>query len=210
MPLLAPAVWSPKTCRPTPLWPGIQPGFSERLKRHNQRHIMQQIDPLTYPDWNDRLLATPYASIFHTTHWLRVLQEAYGYRPYYFACFKAQQLTALLPFMEVKSWVTGVRGVSLPFSDYCEPIIASQTSSPEFLAPVIRVARQQQWQFLEMRGGGALFHGVSPYTSYARHSVVLHGDEEAVLSRLRSNYRTRIRKARESDLTVTLLRSPEA
>src|SRR5437867_13337103 len=89
---------------------------------------MQQIDPLTYPDWNACLLATPSASIFHTTNWLRVLQESYGYRPYYFACFKAQQLTALLAFMEVKSWLTGGRGVSLPFSDYCEPLVQRQPS----------------------------------------------------------------------------------
>jgi len=170
---------------------------------------MQQIDPLTYPDWNDCLLATPYASIFHTTNWLRVLQEAYGYRPYYFACCKAKQLIALLPFMEVKSWVTGVRGVSLPFSDYCEPIIETQ-ASPELLAQVIRVARQRQWKFLEARGGDALFQGVSPYACYSRHILGLHGDEEKVFSRLRSNYRAKIRKARDSDLTVTLLRSPEA
>src|SRR5262249_43991180 len=98
---------------------------------------------------------------------------------------------------------------SLPFSDYCEPIIAAQTT-PELLVPVTRVARQQKWKFLEMRGGGALFQGVSPYASYARHSVVLHGDEAAVFSRLRSNYRAKIRKAHASGLTVTLLRSPEA
>src|SRR5262245_24322947 len=147
---------------------------------------MQQVDPLSYSDWNDRLLTTQHASIFHTTHWLRVLHEAYGYRPYYFACFTAQHLTALLPFMEVKSWVTGVRGVSLPFSDYCEPIVATPTA-PEILAPVLRVARQRQWQCLEMRGGGALLQDVSPYTSYTRHRIVLQGDEEAVFSRLRSN-----------------------
>lgn len=170
---------------------------------------MQHIDPLTYPDWNERVLATPHASIFHTTNWLRVLQEAYGYRPYYFACFQEQQLTALLPFMEVKSWVTGVRGVSLPFSDYCEPIMATQTS-PEFLAPIIRVARQQQWKFLAVRGGEALFQGVPPYAFYTRHLVGLGGGEEAVASRLRSNYRVKIRKARQHDLTVTILHSPEA
>src|SRR2546422_4513740 len=128
---------------------------------------MQQVDPFTYPDWNACLLAAPSASIFHTTNWLRVLQESYGYRPYYFACFKEQQLTALLPFMEVKSWVTGVRGVSLPFSDYCEPVIETQTAAPEVLAPVILAARQRQWKSFEVRGGGALFRGVSPYTSYA-------------------------------------------
>jgi hypothetical protein len=172
---------------------------------------MQPVDPFTYPDWNELLLAMPQPSFFHTTHWLQVLQESYGYQPYYFASFTEKQLAVLLPFMEVKSWITGVRGVSLPFTDYCEPIMKDETTSyMEVLAQIIMTARQRQWQSLEMRGGDALFQGVLPYTSYYRHVLVLHGGEEAVFSGLRSNYRAKIRKARESGLTVTLLRSPEA
>src|SRR5262249_33605046 len=129
--------------------------------------------PLTSPDWNTHLLTSASAALFHTTHWLRVLHESYGYRPYYFACFQDKQLTALLSFMEVKSWLTGTRGVSLPFTDYCEPIVDGATASPALLAPVLRTAHQRRWKFLEMRGGEALFQGVSPYTSYARHSLTL-------------------------------------
>ena len=171
---------------------------------------MQHVDPLTYPDWNERLLAASHASIFHSTNWLRVLQASYGYRPYYFASFEGKQLTALLPCMEVKSWITGVRGVALPFSDYCEPICDETTASPELLAPVLTAARQQKWKFLEVRGGEALLRGVSPSTFYYRHRLVLDGDDDAVFSRLRSNYRAKIRKAPSSDLTVTILRSSEA
>ena len=171
---------------------------------------MQHVDPLTYPDWNERLLATPHASIFHSTNWLRVLQASYGYQPHYFACFKGQQLTTLLPFMEVKSWITGARGVSLPFSDYCEPISDANTSYPAVLEQAIMVARQKKWKFLEVRGGDALWRGISPYTFYYRHRLALHKDEAKVFSRLRSNYRAKIRKARASDLIVTILRSPEA
>jgi Acetyltransferase (GNAT) domain len=171
---------------------------------------MQRVDPLTYRDWNEHVLATPHASIFHSTNWLRVLQASYGYQPYYFACFKGQQLTALLPFMEVKSWITGVRGVSLPFSDYCEPISDANTPYSEILAPVIMVARRQKWKSIEVRGGVDLLHGISPYTFYYRHLLRLQKDEAKMFSSLRSNYRARIRKARASDLTVTILRSSEA
>src|SRR5712691_9090357 len=114
-------------CLPTLLSLGIQQEYSGRLPKNNtlqrllsgdhKRSFMKQVDPLIYRDWNEHVLATPHASIFHSTHWLRVLQASYGYQPYYFACFKGQQLTALLPLMEVKSWITGVRGVSLPFAD---------------------------------------------------------------------------------------------
>jgi lipid II:glycine glycyltransferase (peptidoglycan interpeptide bridge formation enzyme) len=112
--------------------------------------------------------------------------------------------------MEVKSWITGIRGVSLPFSDYCEPISNDSTSYQEVLEPVIMAARQQKWQFLEVRGGDTLLRGISPYTFYYRHLLLLGRDEAKVFSKLRSNYRARIRKACASDLTVAILRSPEA
>src|SRR5262249_53116118 len=142
--------------------------------------------------------------------WLRVLQASYGYQPYYFACFEGQQLSTLLPFMEVKSWLTGIRGVSLPFADYCEPISDENASYPDVLSQVIMTARQQKWAFLEVRGGDALFSGVSPFNFYYRHLLILDRNEAKIFSRLRSNYRAKIRKACASDLTVTILRSPEA
>jgi hypothetical protein len=171
---------------------------------------MQLIDPLTYPSWNDCLLATSSASIFHTTNWLRALQESYGYRPYYFGRFYEKQLTVLLPFMEVRSWITGVRGVSIPFADYCEPIIAVETVLSELLAPVSITAQQRQWKFFEVRGGDTLFPGVSPYTSYTRHSLALDRHEEEIFARLRSNYRAKIKKACRHGLTATHRCSPEA
>src|SRR5262245_26768424 len=112
--------------------------------------------------------------------------------------------------MEVKSWITGTRGVPLHFSDYCELISDDRTSSPDVLQQVIIVARQKKWKFLEVRGGDSLLRGISPYTFYYRHRLALHKDEAKVFVGLRSNYRAKIRKALASDLTVTILRSPEA
>src|SRR5213592_1785061 len=111
---------------------------------------------------------------------------------------------------EVKSWATAARGISLPFSDYCEPIIDEQTSYLEVYTQVISVAQQLQWKFFEVKGGDVLFRGESPYIYYYRHVLALHRDTEQVFSRIRSNYRTKLRKARASGLTVTILHSPEA
>ena len=171
---------------------------------------MQDVNPFTFPDWNERLLSTPQASIFHTTNWLRVLHESYGYRPYYVACVKGEQFAALLPCVEVRSWFTGVRGVSLPFSDYCEPIVAETMQAQDVLEHVILTARQRQWTSLEMRGGDALFGEVSPYRVAYRHLLRLQRNEAEVFARLRSNYRAKIRKAHTQDLKVHILQSPEA
>src|SRR5262249_31776098 len=119
-------------------------------------------------------------------------------------------LTVLLPCMEVDSWITGVRGVSLPFADYCEPIMAGDTVPSEVLAHVSMTARQRQWTFLEVRGGDALFPGVAPYISCARHRLALGGKEAEIFARLRSNYRAKIHKACRYGLTVTRCCSPAA
>jgi CelD/BcsL family acetyltransferase involved in cellulose biosynthesis len=176
----------------------------------SDRSCLRQVSPLTVPDWNARVLTAPHTSIFHSTNWLQVLQASYGYQPFYFADFEGETLMALLPFMEVKSWLTGVRGVSLPFSDYCEPVLTNPEDLPEGLAPVIEVARRRQWQCLEIRGGHDAWRGVAPYTWNYRHVLTLSRHEDVLFSRLRSNYRAKIRKACRNDLKVHLLDSLEA
>ncbi|NIT60124.1 MAG: GNAT family N-acetyltransferase [Aliifodinibius sp.] len=171
---------------------------------------LRVIDPFAYADWNDSMLTTPRYSIFHTINWLRVLQESYGYQPYYFASFNWNKLVVLLPFMEVKSWITGTRGVSLPFSDYCEPIIEDKDLISELFDQVIATARQLRWKYIEMKGGDELFHSASPWICYYRHVLALNSNEDQIFSRLRSNYRLKIRKALKNDLKIRILGSSEA
>ncbi|MEW6405414.1 MAG: methicillin resistance protein, partial [Chloroflexota bacterium] len=74
------------------------------------------LDPLVLPEYDALLLATPGHSFFHSSLWARVLSDSYGYRPVYFASMSEGRFNALMPVMEVKSVLTGLRGVSLPFS----------------------------------------------------------------------------------------------
>ena len=168
------------------------------------------IDPLSYPAWNEHLLAAQQGSIFHTTNWLRVLQESYGYRPCYFVCFNEGRLDVLLPFMEVRSWLTGTRGVSLPFSDYCPLIIQEKTRFPKLLDQIITKARQRRWKFVELRGADEFLPAASPWICYYRHILILNGSEAQTFDKLRSNYRAKIKKAHQNNVTVEILRSPEA
>ncbi len=84
------------------------------------------INPLKYDGWDELLIANHGYTIFHTSTWARVLYESYHYDPVYFTLFKKNKLSALIPVMEVKSILTGCRGVSLPFSDYCDPIMTER------------------------------------------------------------------------------------
>ena len=111
------------------------------------------IDPTNYSGWNDLLLAAPGASFFHTAEWAKVLSDAYDYQPYYFAEIENSTLKTLLPLMEVKSFLTGKRGVSLPFTDFCPPVAGSSSEFMKALGEAVRLGKQRGWKTLELRGG---------------------------------------------------------
>ena len=79
------------------------------------------LNPLDCDGWNDLVISSGSRSFFHSSEWARVLVETYKYKPLYFALVQDDRLRLLIPFMEVSSLITGRRGVSLPFTDFCEP-----------------------------------------------------------------------------------------
>jgi len=71
------------------------------------------INPIEYPDWDDLLLTSDQSIFFQTSAWARVLCESYNYTPLYFITKENDRLSSLIPVMEVKSFLTGKRGISL-------------------------------------------------------------------------------------------------
>ena len=69
------------------------------------------INPIEYPGWDDLLLTNDQSSFFHTSAWASVLVESYSYTPLYFTIIEAGKLSALIPLMEIKSFLTGKRGI---------------------------------------------------------------------------------------------------
>ena len=83
-------------------------------------------DPLDDRRWEEFVRTHPASSIFHTRGWLGALQSTYGYEPVvYTTSPPATNLTNGIALCLVRSWLTGRRMVSVPFSDHCEPLVAS-------------------------------------------------------------------------------------
>ena len=92
---------------------------------------IENINPLAHEQWDKLILESNQYSFFHSYAWIKVLWESYGYKPHFFILKNKRELSALLPFMEVNSRYSGRRGVSLPFSDYCDPIISEEVAARE-------------------------------------------------------------------------------
>lgn len=164
---------------------------------------MQIISPLTYPDWDNLLLAAPGSSIFHTSYWARVLHDSYGYQPCYLTNINNGKMDVLVPMMEVKSLLTGSRGVSLPFTDYCEPIISNQNDMQDALEQLKDYGKKAKWKYLELRGGKEWF-GQTPHSSFFyRHVMKLSADIDVMYGQLKSSTRRNIKKALREGVAIT-------
>jgi len=80
------------------------------------------IDPRSNPLWQ-QLLTQQKSSVFHCPAWSRVLADTYGFDIQAFVALDhAGMPIAGLPFCRFAD-ITGERIVTLPFSDYCDPLI---------------------------------------------------------------------------------------
>lgn len=162
------------------------------------------INPLEVPNWNEQVAELPGATIFHTANWARVLVETYNYTPRYFCTFSNNQLTSLIPMMEINSFVTGKRGVSLPFSDRVDPLVADQATFETMFERLKKYAGENHWQSIGFHGGDGFFQPDQAYTSYVNSFIELDGSAQELFAGFKSSTRRNIRKAQRSGVTTRI------
>lgn len=171
---------------------------------------IQILNPLDIPTWDSLAQRLPGFSFFHTSAWCRVLAESYGYEPTYFTAWHDDELRAALPMMEVDSMWTGRRGVSLPFSDYCAPLLTDETDFPVLFDAVRDYASERGWKFIELRGAPSSISNQKKSNTYLGHRLDLSKDIQALERGLRDSTRRNVRKAEKSGVRVEVSRSEEA
>jgi hypothetical protein len=163
---------------------------------------MRTVDPLSCADWDASVAAHHGSTIFHGTGWARVLRDTYGHRPFYFARFEGQQLTGVLPVMEVSSWLTGRRGVSLPFTDFCPALHSAEEDGGDFYQRAMECGRQRGWKYLECRGLDGAWEGSQPSLSFFGHKIDLAGGPERLFQGMEGSVRRGVRKAERAGVKI--------
>jgi hypothetical protein len=139
-------------------------------------------------------------SLFQRPEWEKVLTDTYGYIPVPFAGSTGSRL----PLLEVRSSLTGRRGISLPFTDHCEPLMVEENSFPELFQQAVEMGKSRGWKSLELRGGRKFLPDAPASVSFYGHTVDLAGDENQLFNRLESSVRRAIRKAQNGPVVVTV------
>lgn len=168
------------------------------------------INPLQFNGWDELLLTQPSSTFFHSSPWARVLSATYGYKPLYFTVRDNDNLTALIPLMEIDSFLTGKRGVSLPFTDSCQPIIRDDLRAGEIWKTIKECGEKAGWKYVEIRGGNGFNESASPSSWCYEHILNLSLDVQQVHGNFRDSHKRNIRNAQKAGVEVTVCDSLES
>jgi Acetyltransferase (GNAT) domain len=171
---------------------------------------MRICDPVHNPGWDHLVALHRDAGCFHTSAWAKVLHQTYNHHPFYLRFSRGRRLAALIPLMEVRSRFTGCRGVCLPFSDVCEPLIFDSEALDLVRDRLVRFARERGWRHLEIRGGKSFQSTSDSATKFYGHTLDLRHRVEELANRFDGAVRRAIRKAERSDISALAVRNRQA
>jgi hypothetical protein len=163
---------------------------------------LKYLDPDSIPNWDAEVTIFPEANVFHTAAWARTLVEAYRYEPHYAVWYEGDTPAAIVPVMEVKSFLTGTRGVALPFTDLCPMLSRGQLPAPEAMQKLSEHGRSKSWKSLEIRGLVKEPENGDASPAYYVHELDLLPGEEFLLGQVRSSTRRNIRKSVKQEVHV--------
>jgi len=174
-----------------------------------------QLDPTKDVRWAELVEKHPKASVFHTVGWLEALQRTYGYRPVVFTTSPLNgELKNGLVFCRVRSWLTGGRMVSLPFSDHCEPLFDSGRDMHFVMEYLQADLQHRDWKYIEVRPVNGSFcqegekMGFRPAKRYCLHRLDLRPDLDQLFRSLhKDSAQRRIRRAERAGVVYKRGRS---
>lgn len=175
---------------------------------------LYSLDPLVDSRWEDLVASHPQASAFHQPGWLKSLAQTYGYRTIALTSSRpGEQLSDGFVFCEVRSWITGSRLVSLPFTDHTELLLNERSDLLQFVDWIRKACHEHGWRYIELRPlSEGLFAAqrLINSQSFWIHSLDLTLPVEQLFRRLhRSCLQRRIRHAERQQLSYVKSSSDE-
>lgn len=176
---------------------------------HDQAFI---IDPLRDSRWSALADQHQSASIFHTRAWLSALHLTYGFEPLAVTTAgPSEPLENGMVFCVVRSWLTGDRLVSLPFSDHCEPLVAHDGDFPALTSLIERLRQDRGLRYVQIRSANATLdfeRCFSQTRGYYLHQIDLRPNLDDLFRRLHKDcVQRKIRRAEREGLQCEAGRS---
>jgi CelD/BcsL family acetyltransferase involved in cellulose biosynthesis len=145
---------------------------------------------------------------FHHPDWGRLIASCYGFRAFAVATSDATgQIRAGLPVIEVRHLRGEPKWVTLPFTDYCPPLVSAPQEETGLVAALQAASKAAGIGTVEVRA--PLERASSASRGALRHVIPLERDPAAVYAGFRPSVRRKIRQAGRSGVTIRRAERPE-
>ena len=145
--------------------------------------------------WDAYVAACPTASLYHLWAWHGVNLEEFGHRTYAFAAFENSRIVGVYPVTQLRTWLFGRLGCSMPFVNYGGPASDSPEVDAALLAEGERMAIRDRLKSLEVRSIRLLPGGYPSSSHKVSLTVDVPADPDVMWKAFDTAHRKGIRKA---------------
>lgn len=150
------------------------------------------------------------AAIFHHPAWLQLLSACYQQRSFVIAVTDSTgEIRAGIPVVDVQSFLTGHRWVSLPFTDHCAPLYDDPYWLSCLTGYLLELFQEGQTPQIELRWEYSAEPDLYYSQQYVLTTLQLDARPETVAKRINHKYRRLPRVAQERGAYAVMGRSLE-
>lgn len=152
--------------------------------------------------WDAYVLANPAATFFHRAPWRRVVQRAFGHRPYFFYAEQGGKVVGVLPLFHVSSLMFGSALVSTAYGVYGGPLADTLEVLELLYARAAELAKELGVGHVEFRSSAGERPGWKRKEGlYATFRREIGPDNEKNLTAIPRKQRAVVRQSLEKGLT---------
>jgi CelD/BcsL family acetyltransferase involved in cellulose biosynthesis len=156
-------------------------------------------------EWRRFSESQPAATPFHHPAWSLVLGQTYGYRPFVLVQTAAGgRIVAGLPLVELRRALRRGQLASLPFTDYCPPLVTGDADPAGFTTNLLRWRDGLGRPVVVLHEAAPAAPGVYQVSRGVRHVVPLETSSERAFAALGGKVRSSIRKAQREDVRIRI------
>lgn len=160
--------------------------------------------------WDAFVARTTAANHCHLSAWKGIIERAFGHRTYYLLSEKDDGgLDGVLPMVRLQSRLFGDFLVSMPYLNGGGPCADSHATAQELIAAGSRTAADLGAQHLEIRTETPTDYGLRVKSAKVSMRLDLPASADLLWKRFSTKLRTRVRRAQQEPMTVTIGRKEE-
>ena len=152
--------------------------------------------------WDTFISNHPDSTFYHLYGWRSINQRYFGHKSYYIKTTEDNDITGVLPVIYIKSIIFGRIFCSMPFVNFGGICSNNKTSLQLLLDKGIKLTKQNQAQYLEIRSTKKIDSNLAISTDKVSMTIQLQLDPSKLWDAFSSKHRTNIRRAYKNGLSV--------